>query len=448
MPSGSRACAPRWGCGQAAAHRPVRWARPGPCASCRQTAHRKFPRVRPSCRCARAGRCPRAAARCIPLRARRSAPAGRSARPPPALDSPAPWQTRRIQSPYTGPPPGARNHCRAFPRRPAGPRRAFAPCRCPFSRRRAQRAFAAFRPAPRCRPDTAAAGSPPPAGCGIFPAAGCAAGSRGRKSPWSPHRRPRTPRAPAADTRARKSPEYRRGAKTGPVLRPVPCADSRSAAAHPRRPRAGGSCRRGSQRPPAAVFPSAWRAAADRKPCTPRPAPYRQRARKARSGAFAPPGARRSRPCKTYSRAPSAAAHPAPAGRRGLFETARPPPRPGTRPAPARRAARASTPPAARAHSPAGPKCAQEAARSPTMPGGRLLPYRRTVVRPARPRTRQHLLYVKNRVFLSYHNLHRKSKSHARQILYLIYIIIIYIIVEIIMNFCYTDRADTGASAQ
>ena len=29
-----------------------------------------------------------------------------------------------------------------------------------------------------------------------------------------------------------------------------------------------------------------------------------------------------------------------------------------------------------------------------------------------------------------------------------IYIIIIYIIVEIIMNFCYTDRADTGASAQ
>lgn len=68
--------------------------------------------------------------------------------------------------------------------------------------------------------------------------------------------------------------------------------------------------------------------------------------------------------------------------------------------------------------------------------------------RPARPRTRQHLLYVKNRVFLSYHNLHRKSKPHARQILYLIYIIIIYIIVEIIMNFCYTDRADTGASAQ
>jgi len=62
---------------------------------------------------------------------------------------------------------------------------------------------------------------------------------------------------------------------------------------------------------------------------------------------------------------------------------------------------------------------AQEAARSPTRPGGRLLPYRRTVVRPARPGTKQHLLYVKNRVFLSYHNLHRKSKSSARQILHL-----------------------------
>ena len=419
MPSGSRACAPRWGCDRAAAHRPVRWARPGPCASCRQTAHRKFPRARPSCRCARAGRCPRAAVWCIPSRARCSAPAGRSAWPPPARDSPAPWQTRRTRSPYTGRPPGARSHCRAFPRRHAGTRRASVPCRCLFSRRRVRRASAAFRPARRCRQDTVGAASPPPAGCGSFPAVGCAAGSQGQKSPWSPRHRPRTPHAPAADTQGRKSPECRRGAKTGPAPPPAPCADSRSAAVHPQRPRAGVSCRRGSQRPPAAVFPSAWRAAADPRPCTPRPAPSRQRARKARSGAFAPSGARRSRPCKTYSRAPSAAARPAPAGQRGLFETARLPPRPDTRPAPAHRAARASTPPAAPARSPADPKCAQEAARSPTTPGGRLLPYRRTVVRPARPGTKQHLLYVKNRVFLSYHNLHRKSKFSARQILHL-----------------------------
>ena len=253
-------------------------------------------------------------------------------------------------------------------------------------------------------------------------AAGCGAGSRDRKSPWSPHRRPRTPHAPAADTRARKSRECRRGAKTAPVPRPAPCADSRSAAAHPRRPRAGATCRRGSQRPPAAVFPSAWRAAADPKPCTPRPAPSRQRAHKARSGAFAPSGARRSRPYKTYSRAPSAAARPAPAGQRDLFETARPPPRPGTRPAPARRAARASTPPAARGRSPEAPKCAQEAARSPARTGGRLLPYRRTAVRPVRLRTKQHLLYGKMKkisVFLSYHNLHRKTIPCLRQILHL-----------------------------
>ena len=217
----------------------------------------------------------------------------------------------------------------------------------------------------------------------------------GRKSPWSPHRRPRTPHAPAADTRARKSRECRRGAKTDPVPRPAPCADSRSAAAHPRRPRAGAMCRRGSQRPPAAVFPSAWRAAADPRPYTPRPAPCPLRARRARSGAFARSGARRSRPCKTYSRAPSAAARPARAGRQDPSETARPPPHPGTRPAPAHRAARASTPPAARGRSPADPKCAQEAARSPARTGGRPLPYRRTAVRPVRLRTKQHLLYGK-----------------------------------------------------
>ena len=217
----------------------------------------------------------------------------------------------------------------------------------------------------------------------------------------------------------RKSPECRRGAKTAPAPPPAPCADSRSAAARPRRPRAAGSCRRGSQRLPAAVFLSAWRAAADQRPCIPRPAQCRLQGHTARSGASAPSGARRSRPYKTCSRVPSAAAHPAPEGRRDLFETARPPPRPGTRPAPARQAVRASTPPAARAHLPAAPKCAQEAAHSPAIPGGRPLPYCRTVVRPARLETKQHLLYVKNRVFLSYHNLHTKSKSRVRKILHL-----------------------------
>ena len=56
-----------------------------------------------------------------------------------------------------------------------------------FSRRRVRRAFAAFRPARRCRPDTAAAGSPPPAGCGSCPAAECAAGSRDRKKAHGIH---------------------------------------------------------------------------------------------------------------------------------------------------------------------------------------------------------------------------------------------------------------------
>ena len=286
------------------------------------------------------------------------------------------------------------------------------------------------------------AASPPPAGCGSFPAVGCAAGSRDRKSPWSPRRRPRTPRAPAADTQGRKSPECRRGAKTGPPPRPAPCADSHSAAVHPQRPRAGVSCRRGSQRPPAAVFPSAWRAAADPRPCTPRPAPCPLRAHKARSGAFAPSGARRSRPCKTYSRAPSAAARPAPAGRRGLFETARLPPRPDTSSCACIDAASSARALAGRPEMRAGSRpLSNNAGRAAASVSPNSCPAcaTRNKTTPA--------LCKKSCFFII------PQPAQEKQILCTadstpIYIINPNIIVEIIMNFCYTGKADTSVSAQ
>lgn len=260
------------------------------------------------------------------------------------------------------------------------------------------------------------------AGCGRRRAAGCGAGSRGRKSPWNPHRRPRTPHAPAADTRARKSRECRRGAKTDPVPRPAPCADSRSAAAHPRRPRAGAMCRRGSQRPPAAVFPSAWRAAADPRPYTPRPAPCPLRARRARSGAFARSGARRSRPYKTYSRAPSAAARPARAGRQGPSETARPLPSSGHTASTGASscacidAASSARPLAGRPEMRAGSRpLSSKDGRAAASVSPNSCPACATKNKTAPALWKNEKISV----FLSYHNLHRKTIPRLRQILHL-----------------------------
>lgn len=173
-----------------------------------------------------------------------------------------------------------------------------------------------------------------------------------------------------------------------------------------------------------------------------------QRARKARSGAFAPSDARRFRPYKTYSRAPSAAARPVPAGRRGLFETARLPPRPDTRPAPAHRAARASTPPAAPARSPADPKCAQGSRPLSNNAGRAAASVSPNSCPACATRNKTTPALCKKSCFFII-----PQPAQEKQILCTadstpIYIINPNIIVEIIMNFCYTGKADTSVSAQ